>query len=98
MLSEKDIKEIYEIDDLNKTIEALEQDIKADRLLLSAAAYQNSPSTLASIRDRIQKQEQLKKWLEQLKAIRILFDEYKELGGGFNYQVGRVFDGDYVLK
>ena len=95
MLTEK---EIYEFDDLNKTIEALEQDIKADRLLLSAPAYQNSPSTLGSIRDRIQKQEQLKKWLEQLKAIRILLDEYKEFGGGFHYQVGRVFDGDYVLE
>ena len=41
--------------------------------------------------------EQLAEWLEQLKAIILLYDEYKEYGGGFHYQVGRVFDGDYVL-
>lgn len=34
----------------------------------------------------------------QLEAIRELLDEYKDNPNGFMYQVGRVFDGDYVLK
>lgn len=41
--------------------------------------------------------EQLAEWLEQLKAIILLYDEYKEYGGAFHYQVGRALDGDYVL-
>lgn len=41
--------------------------------------------------------EQLAAWLEQLLAIKLLYEEYKEYGGGFHYQVGKVFDGDYVL-
>lgn len=41
--------------------------------------------------------EQLAAWLEQLQAIKLLYKEYEGSGGGFHYQVGRVFDGDYVL-
>ena len=41
--------------------------------------------------------EQLVEWLTELKAISILYDEYKNFGGAFHYQVGRVLDGDYVL-
>lgn len=41
--------------------------------------------------------EQLAEWLEQLQAIKLLYKEYERFGGGFHYQVGRVFDGDYVL-
>lgn len=42
-------------------------------------------------------QEQLATYLEQLLAIKLLYKEYEGSGGGFHYQVGRVFDGDYVL-
>ena len=41
--------------------------------------------------------EKLAEWLEQLQAIKFLYKEYECFGGGFHYQVGRVFDGDYVL-
>lgn len=41
--------------------------------------------------------EQLAKWLERLEAIIVLYDEFKEYGGGFHYLVGRVLDDDYAL-
>lgn len=48
-------------------------------------------------RDRATEHEQLATYLEQLLAIQLLYKEYESSGGGFHYQVGRVFDEDYVL-
>ena len=47
--------------------------------------------------ERATEHEQLATYLEQLLAIQLLYKEYEGSGGGFHYQVGRVFDGDYVL-
>ena len=94
MMTDNDINEF---DELNEEIKKLENDIKNDKILLGYNVYKNSVTASAYIKDRLRTNEKHKAWLEQLVAIRLLYVSYKEQGGGFHYQVGRVFDGDYVL-
>lgn len=94
MMTDNDINEL---DELSEEIKKLENDIKNDKTLLGYNVYKNSVTASAHIKDRLRRNEKYKVWLEEIKATRLLYIEYKEHGGAFHYQVGRVFDGDYVL-